>query len=382
MYFVLVTWVLFQWTGNALYTGLFVSFGFVPGLFSNLIFGVLVDRHNRKMLANLASGMSLFILSLLLFSFVYEWVTPWWMIATHMVLQTTGSLFRPSLQALVAEVFDQQELPRIFSLSGAATISGSLLGAALGGIFSSWFATPLSLAMVLVFYLSAFISISLMKYIPSSERKHMKKQRFFTELKDGFAYLKSHTILHSLFMMMMLGQLTFHTTLGFLSVYTSAYLDRSALIYGFLDVTFSIGGITAGLLGAWWWRKLKNHLAIGSLASIALGLLLLGITRNVWMAFTGVLFVGVGTSFVRALLQSVQQIATEKEYHGRMSSFRMLCNQASVIITGPLFGVIASTLSANVVFMTLLIPVSLGMIWSIYQSRHPLFMEITSNKTA
>ncbi|WP_079525415.1 MFS transporter [Halobacillus hunanensis] len=382
MYFVLVTWFLFQWTENAIFTGVFVSLGFVPGLFSNLIFGVIVDRHNRKMLANLAGGMNLFILSVLLVSFVYDWVTPWWIIVTHMVLQTTGSLFRPSLQALVAEVFDQRELPRIFSLSGTATISGSLAGAALGGLFSSWVEIPLSLAMVLVFYLGAFFSILLMTYTPSPERNHIKKQRFFTELKDGFSYLKSHSILHSLFVMMMLGQLTFHTTLGFLSVYTSAYLNRSALIYGFLDVTFSIGGITAGLLGAWWWRKLKNHLAFYALASVALGLLLLAITRNIWIAFIAVLFVGVGTSFVRALLQSVQQIATEKEYHGRMSSFRMLCNQTSVVITGPLFGILASKFNANIVFMTLLVPVGLGMLWSIYQSRNPLFIKITSEKSA
>ncbi|CDQ21590.1 hypothetical protein [Halobacillus karajensis] len=54
MYFVLITWFLYQWTHDPLYTGLFVSFGFIPGLFSNLIFGVLVDRSNRKRLAGIA----------------------------------------------------------------------------------------------------------------------------------------------------------------------------------------------------------------------------------------------------------------------------------------------------------------------------------------
>ncbi|UOQ91674.1 MFS transporter [Halobacillus shinanisalinarum] len=382
MYFVLVTWFLFQWTEDALFTGLFVSIGFVPGLFSNLIFGVLVDQHNRKRLANISGAVSVVILTVLLFSFVYSWINPWWIIGTHMILQTTGSLFRPSLQALVAEVFDQKELPRVFSLSGSATISGSLSGAALGGIFSSVFPMPLSLSIVLVFYLGAFISILIMHYIPSSQLQNLKKQRFFTEMIDGFVYLKSHKMLHGLFMMMMLGQLTFHTTLGFLSVYTSAYLNHSAMVYGFLDVTFSIGGITAGLLGAWWWMRMKNKLAIWSLATVGLGLFLLGMTQNVFTAFIGVLFVGLGTSFIRALLQSVQQIATDQEYHGRMSSFRMLCNQTSVVITGPLFGMMASSFGANSVFLALLIPVSLGFIWSIHQSRQPLFVEITKQKTA
>ena len=48
MYFVTVTWVLYGITGDAVYTGVLVGLGFLPGVFLNLFFGVLVDRFDRK----------------------------------------------------------------------------------------------------------------------------------------------------------------------------------------------------------------------------------------------------------------------------------------------------------------------------------------------
>ncbi|MGP4069643.1 MFS transporter [Halobacillus sp. B29] len=382
MYFVLITWFLYQWTQDAIYTGIFVSFGFLPGLFSNLVFGVVIDRSNRKKLASLAGGGSIGCLLLLWGAFLLGLINPWVMILTHMVLQTLGSLFRPSLQALVAEVFKKNDLPRIFSLSGSATISGSLTGAALGGILSGLLPVSISLLIVTGLYIGAFFTVLFVSYEPSSMRKPAKASPFFQELQEGFVYLKRHHMLHGLFAMMMLGQLTFHTILGFLSVYTSAYLNQTSTVYGFLDAAFSIGGITAGMVGTWWWLKWKNHLALFSIGIMMGGLLLLGITKNLAIVVVGVVLVGLGTSFVRALLQSVQQMATDPGFHGRMASFRMLCNQASVVITGPIFGYVASAHGVHYVFLLLSGISFAGMVWAFFQARDPQFAAITKQKPA
>ncbi|UOQ44458.1 MFS transporter [Halobacillus salinarum] len=382
MYFVLVTWFLYQSTEDALYTGFFVSFGFLPGLVSNLVFGVLVDRYNRKKLALISESVSFSVLVLLFFTAATHLLLPSLMIGVHMVMQTTGSLFRPSLQALVAEVFDKETLPKMFSFSNSATISGSLSGAAIGGFLSGWLPLSNSLLIVTSLYGCSWLAVTLLdyerKFFPSSNTKF----RIVSELRDGANYLKKNPMLYGLFTMMMLGQLTFHTTIGFLSVYTSGYLHSNAVTYGFLDASFSIGGIAAGFLGTWWWVKWKNFIAVWSLVTVAVGLFLLGTAPYPAVAFIGVLCTGLGTTWVRALLQSVQQIATDKRYHGRMASFRMLGNQASVVLTGSIFGAVAASQGANMVFLCLLIPILLGVLWAVFQSRHPSFKAITDQKSA
>lgn len=379
MYFVLITWFLYQWTKDALYTGLFISFGFLPGLFSNLVFGVLVDRSNRKRLAGIAGVASFLCLLLLGGAFSVGWIHPWVMIITHMALQTAGSLFRPALQALVAEVFPKEQLPRIFSWSGSATVSGSLAGAAIGGLLAGWLPIEASIFVVLTFYMGAWVAVQQIRYIPKAKIIETDRTSFFHDVKEGFIYVHRHRMLYGLFVMLMLGQLTFHTTLGFLSVYTSAHLLQSSFVYGLLDSTFSFGGIVAGLLGTWWWARCQNRIAVWSLVMMACGLAIVGFTKMLPLAFFGFLLIGVGTSFVRALLQSVQQMATDPQFHGRMSSLRMLCNQTSVIITGPLFGLMAASHGATSVFLLLLLPVTAGVLWAIIQSNQSTFKEITKS---
>lgn len=262
MYFVLITWFLYQWTEDALYTGLFVSFGFIPGLFSNIIFGVLVDRSNRKRLAGIAGVSSIFCLLLLTGAFLIGLVNPWVMIGTHMILQTAGSLFRPSLQALMAELFPKEDLPRIFSWSGSSTVAGSLAGAAAGGLLAGVLGIEMSLVVVLLSYIGAVITVHRIQYTPLPRKGEKGSDSFIKEIKEGFVYVHHHSMLYGLFVMLMLGQLTFHTTLGFMSVYTSAHLQQSSLVYGLLDSTFSVGGIIAGLLGTWWWAKCQNRIAV------------------------------------------------------------------------------------------------------------------------
>ncbi|MGR9047754.1 MFS transporter [Halobacillus faecis] len=379
MYFVLITWFLYQWTEDAFYTGLFVSFGFIPGLFSNVIFGVLVDRTNRKKLALLAGVISIICLVLLIGTFWVEVEHPWLMIAAHMFMQTAGSLFRPSLQALVAEVFPRDSLPRIFSWSGSSTVAGSLTGAAAGGVLAGLTAVETSLIVVVLLYVGAAVTIQMIRYTPVETNHSNESLSFWDEMKEGFAYVHQNRMLYGLFVMLMLGQLTFHTTLGFLSVYTSSHLKQSALVYGMLDSTFSIGGILAGLIGTWWWAKCQNRIGVWSLLLTASGLAIVSFTTLVPVAFLGFLLIGLGTSFVRALLQSVQQMATDSRFHGRMSSLRMLCNQTSVVVTGPIFGVLASSHGAPAVFLCLLIPVTGGVIWAHVQSKQPRFKQITKS---
>ncbi|WP_226585260.1 MFS transporter [Halobacillus litoralis] len=382
MYFVFISWFLYQWTQDAIYTGFLVSFGFLPGLFTNLVFGVLVDRTNRKRLALIAGFSSTITLILLLCFFLGDWIQAWIIIGSHMLLQTAGSLFRPSLQALVAEVFESEDLPRIFSWSGSATITGSLCGAAAGGVLAGFLPAAASIGIVILIYALASLTVMPLSYKSILHHPHQPSTSFFKEMKEGFIYLHHHQMLYGLFLMLMLGQLTFHTTLGFLSVYTSAHLQQNSVVYGLLDSTFSIGGVLAGLLGTWWWAKCRNYVAVWSLSLTGGGLITVGLSQNLWSSLLGFLFIGIGTSFVRALLQSIQQMGTDPHFHGRMSSFRMLCNQTSIVLTGPFFGFIAASGGPANVFLLLTVPVCIGVIRAVFQSKNPSFAAITKRSTA
>jgi DHA3 family macrolide efflux protein-like MFS transporter len=377
MYFVSVTWVLYQLTSDPLYTGLLVGLGFLPGIVLNLFFGVIVDRFNRKTLSVLANVICTFSMAMLLFFFILNRIEPWLIIIVHMILQVSGSLFRPAIQAFIAECFEKEQLPKIFSQSSSSAIVGGLLGSSVGGMITSFVSVSGSMTIVTGSFAIASISLLTIKSKIKEKPEIIKRNSIIKDIVDGFVYIKRNKFLIGLFIIMFNGQLVFHTSLGFLSVYTSEYLLKSATIYGLLDATISIGGVLAGLFGTWWWKKGKNKIALYSLLIVLAGLLFVGISPVLPVAFLGVFLIGLGTTWIRVLLQSLQQMATDSEYHGRMASYRMIVNQGSVVISAPLLGWIATNFGANFIYLSLMIPISLCILFALFQANQEQFRKIT-----
>lgn len=370
MYFIIITWILYKMTNDAMYTGLLVGIGFIPSLFMNLIFGVIVDRFDRKILTILANVISAISLLLITTTIVFEILTPWMVIITHMIIQLMGSLFRPSVQAFIAEIFTKSELPKVYSQSGSAAIIGGLLGASTGGVIIGLTSETFSMWIVLIFFVLSTFSLMLVKRDTNISPSEDDNKSIITDLIGGFQYLKRNTFLFNLFGIMFVGQLVFHTSIAFLSVYTKEYLEQTVMIYGFLDASLSTGGVIAGILGTWWWNTNQNYLSIRSLMVVFLGLLLVGFAPIIYVAFIGVFLIGLGTTWIRVLLQSVQQMATDKEYHGRMASYRMICNQGSVVIGAPILGWVANIYGVNGIYIALLIPVFITTILALKQAQH------------
>ncbi len=376
MYFVSVTWVLYELTNDPLYTGVLVGLGFLPGLVLNVFFGVIVDRLNRKNLSILANVICTFSMAVLFVCFLINKVEPWLIIAVHMILQISGSLYRPAIQAFIAECFEKEQLPKIFSQSSSSAIVGGLLGASLGGLIISFLSVSDSMLIVAGSFAFASISLVLIKSKSIEKDKRSKRNSLFKDITDGFMYIKRNKLLLGLFIIMFNGQLVFHTSLGFLSVYTVDYLLQSATVYGLMDATISVGGVLAGLAGTWWWRKSKNKLALYSLFIVLTGLLFVGIAPILPVAFVGVFLIGLGTTWIRVLLQSVQQMATDSEYHGRMASYRMIGNQGAVVISAPILGWIATNFGANYIYLSLMLPICVCLIYALIQSKQVQFREI------
>lgn len=159
----------------------------------------------------------------------------------------------------------------------------------------------------------------------------------------------------------------FHNSVIFLSVYTSEYLNKSSITYGLLDATISIGGIIAGIIGSIWWKKAGKFVVTLSLSVIFLGLFSIGISPILPISFIGAFLIGLGTTWVRVFIQTIQQLATESEYRGRVSSYRILFNQGSVVISGPILGWIATNYGINITYISLLLPIAIIILFSLIQ---------------
>jgi len=380
VYFITITWILYEQTNNAVYTGVLVSIGFLPGLLLNLLFGVFVDRFNRKKLAIIALAIGVAAIMILLMSSVFLGFLPLLIIIVHMTLQVSGSLFRPAVQALIAEIFPKEDLPKVFSKTSSFSIIGGIVGASIGGFLLALTGGHITLVIAVIGYIIAIWGLIVVPYYSTElEMEDKETDSILIDLKNGFQYLNANRFLLLLFFVMFNGQLVFHTSLGFLSVYTLDYLKMTSTTYGLLDVCFSLGGVLAGIYGSLWWSKTKNKFAVYALMITIIGLASIGYSHFVGISFIGVFLVGIGTTWIRVLMQAVQQMATEKAYHGRMASYRMICNQGAVVLSGPILGWIAASYGSNIVYVSLMLPIGVCIIFAYFLSKNRLFKDLTSS---
>ena len=377
MYLIVTGWLIYDLTKDPLYTGILVSMGFLPNLFFNLVIGVVADRFNRQKLALLANLISTLDM-IVIFSLIYLGIVkPWMIIGVHMLLQVMGSLFRISMQTYISEGFDKEELPEILSKSGAAAEIGALVGAATAGIIIAYISMRLSMFVVII----SFVSSTFLVYLTRLTVKKQVKSKisFLTNFIDGFIYLKKNKFLFGLFSISAVGQMVFHSSTNFLPVYTREFLNKSTVTLGFLDATISIGGILAGIVATLWWKKNGKSVIIRSLFIIIVGLISTSFSPNLSISFLGVFLIGLGTTWVRVYIQTIQQISTDPSYRGRISSYRILFNQGSMVISGPILGWIASKYGVNIIYLVLFGPTAFIVIYSFLQSRQRYFLEITES---
>jgi DHA3 family macrolide efflux protein-like MFS transporter len=377
MYFIVVAWILYELTSDATYTGLMVGFGFLPGVFMNLVFGVWADRANRKTLTILATGIILMSITALWGAMLLDVIKPWMLIAVHMSVQTFASLFRTAQQAFITEVYEKKEIPRIFSHQGSAVSVGGLVGTSFGGFALHWFSAGGAVGIVLGSFCITLLCLGMVSYEPK-ERAYQPAS-VFRDLTDGFRYIHRVPLMYSLLGLMFVGQLVVHTTAGMLSVYTSARLQGDAALYGILESAASLGAIVAGVTATFYLYKVKYHVPFFALLATALGLLGMAVFKEPVIAFGCIFVIGLGTTWLRVLMQSVQQVATEPAFYGRMAATRQTINQTSVAIGAPVLGVIADGYGVQYSYAALLAPVLLLGLMSLRIAKRGDFSSVISS---
>lgn len=383
VYFVSVAWLLYQMTSDATYTGLLVGLGFLPGVFLNLVFGVLVDRLDRKKLTVFSIAIIVFSIFLLLTALTMDSVKPWMIITVHMLVQTFASLFRTAQQAFITELYPKQVLARVFSRVSAAVSTGGLLGTTMGGVAISLLAANIIMAVVFASFVISLVSAWLTK---SKDRiaDVQANKGYLSGIKDfaeGMVYIRKNPFMISLFSVLFVGQLVVHTSTSLLPVYASSYIMVSSKVYGLLEGAVSIGAIVAGFSAIWFLHLYKRSIATGSLFVTLMALGLLAFTKSSILSFAGIFLLGLGTSWLRVLMQTVQQVYTDPEYYGRMAAMRQTVNQTSVAIGAPIIGIIAENFGANYAYGSLLIPVIAVMILSVFVSKQRTFNGIIFTMT-
>ena len=341
--FAFTIWV-FQKTGSATALGLMQVFFITPLLIVTPLAGVLVDRHNRKvmmMISDLTAGLatiSILVLHALGFLEV-------WHLYAAAILQGLGNAFQwPAYSATISTMIPKEQLGRANGMMSLIDMGPGVLAPMLAGALLPVVGITGILSLDIMTFILAIL-ILLFVHIPQPPRTVEGAQSQGNILKEaifGFRYIFARPSLLGLQLVFFFGNLCFGIAITVLAPMILLRTDNDSVSLGLVQSAGAIGGVVGGIIMSAWGgfkRRVHGVLAGWIVSSFFFSLAGLGTSLPLWivaMALSSVV-----SPLINGSNQAIWQSKVAPDVQGRVFSARMLI----AWITNPISPLIAGTLA-------------------------------------
>jgi MFS family permease len=340
--FGLTIWV-FEKTGSATALGLMQVFFITPFLLISPIAGVMIDRHNRKlmmMISDLMAGVAtVVILTLQAFG-----VLQVWHLYLAAIIQGLGNAFQwPAYSAAISTMIPKEKYGRANGMMSLIEAGPGVLAPMLAGALLPIVGFTGILSIDVVTFVFAIL-VLLFVHIPQPPRTVEGEQAQGNLLQEawfGFQYIFARPSLLGLQLVFFFGNLCLGIAFTVLAPMVLLRTGNDSVSLGLVQSAGAIGGIVGGvLMSAWGGFKRKVHgvLAGWIVSSFFFALVGVGTWIPLWVTMTAL------SSFFAPLIngsnQAIWQSKVAPDVQGRVFSARRLIawftNPISPLIAGVL----------------------------------------------
>jgi MFS transporter, DHA3 family, macrolide efflux protein len=341
--FGLTIWMYDQ-TKSALAMGTMQVFFITPFLLISPIAGVMVDRHNRKLMM-MVSDMAAGVATLAILAFQYFGILQFWHLYATSIVYGLGMAFQwPAYSAAISTMVSKEQYGRangMMSLieAGPGVVAPILAGALLPVI---------KLTGILFFDVATFLlAIGALMFVhipqpPRTEEGQQGQGGIWKEAIYGFKYIFARPNLLGLQLVFFMGNLFSGIGFTVLAPMILARTDSNSLIFGSVQTAGAIGGIVGGvIMSAWGGFKRRVHgVLIGWIWS-GLSMAILGLTGGLPIWVVGMVLGALVIPLVNGSNQAIWQSKVAPDVQGRVFSARRLI----AWFTNPISPIIAGTLA-------------------------------------
>ena len=352
--FALTIWV-FEKTESVTAVGLVQVFFITPLLIATPFAGVMVDRHNRKlmmMVSDLAAGVA--TLSILVLQALG--VLEVWHLYAAAIFQGLGNAFQwPAYSAAISTMIPKEQYGRANGMMSLIEMGPGVLAPMLAGALLPVFGLTGILSIDVTTFVLAIL-ILLFVHIPQPPRTAEGVQSQGNVLKEaifGFRYIFARPSLLGLQLVFFFGNLCTGIAFTVLAPMILLRTGNDSVSLGLVQSAGAIGGVLGGIaMSAWGGFKRRVHGVLGGwiVASFFFALMGLGTRVPFWMATNALsaLFV----PLVNGSNQAIWQAKVAPDVQGRVFSARMLI----AWLTNPISPLIAGTLADYVLEPAMRVP--------------------------
>ena len=352
--FALTIWV-FEKTGSATALALVQVFFITPFLLITPIAGVMVDRHNRKlmmMVSDLAAGLATIAILVLQAFGVLEV----WHLYAAAIFQGLGNAFQwPAFSATISTMLPKEQYGRANGMMSLVQMGPGVIAPMMaGGLLPIIGLTGILSLDVVTFILA--ILVLLFVHIPQPPRTEEGAQaqgHILQEAVFGFRYIFARPSLLGLQLVFFFGNLCMGIAFTAIAPMVLLRTGNDSVSLGAVLSAGAIGGVVGGVVMSFWGgfkRRVHGVLAGWIISSLFFSLVGVGTWLPLWVVASAL------TSLFGPLIdgsnQAIWQSKVAPDLQGRVFSARLLI----AWITNPISPLIAGLLGDYVLEPAMRVP--------------------------
>jgi DHA3 family macrolide efflux protein-like MFS transporter len=335
---------MYDQTKSALAMGIMQVFFVTPFLLISPLAGVMVDRHNRKlmmMISDLCAGLA--TLSVLVLQ--YFNVLQYWHLYIASVIYGLGMAFQwPAYSAAITTMIPKQQYGRANGMMSLIEAGPGVLAPLMAGALLP----VIGLTGILFLDVATFvIAIGALMFVhipqpPRTVEGQQGRGSVWKEAAYGFTYIFARPSLLGLQLIFFIGNLFSGIAFTVVAPMVLARTDSNSLIFGTVQTAGAVGGLVGGILMSAWggFKRRVNGVLFGWVWT-GLGMMIMGFTGSPSMWIAGMILTAVVSPVINGSNQAIWQSKVPPDLQGRVFSARRLI----AWITSPISPIIGGTLA-------------------------------------
>jgi MFS family permease len=339
------SWLVWHLTRSALLLGIVGFFDSIPRLFLGAIGGAIADRVDRRKLLIVTQTLGMLQAAIYWVVVFFGFVRYWHVLTLACFLGVVNTVNQTARQSLVNELVPKENLSNAIALHASVFNLSRILGPSIGGLVIALIGVEGCFLVNALSFLALIFTLQLMTLPPWTLAA--RKSALWTEIKEGYDYLKSHSQLYCTVALSYVVAMIGAPYATFVPVFATNVLHVGPTGFGLLAAAPGIGATTAGL----WLASLGDYRpSLVWVCAFVLGYgLFLGLFAwSHYFVFSLGLLVSVGFCFIafRSCVNIALQSATPPHLLGRVLSFFFM-DRGLWSIGGLILGSSASAVGIN-----------------------------------
>lgn len=353
------TWIVYAITGNAFWSALIFGVNRLPTIFLQPFVGVLADRFNKKAILIITDCFRGFCVLFIALGVLGGWLNEWHLLIATLIISSAEAFRLPAAATMIPQLIDSEDYEYGVSLSQGLGSTVELIGLASSGLIIGLFGVVSAVFIDMVtFFLCAFI-IAFVKLKPL-DNKVEKEESYLTQLKDGFKFVKSHSIIiYFIILALFLNGLTspFNSLQAPL---VSEVLKSNEVMLSVIGASFAFGGIFGSLMfplankylnGPQFVKQAGISLIIMYMAPVLIGQFInVEWMKYVLVAVSGTI-AGIEIGLINTYIGVTVMQKIKREYLGRVNSITMAVSMAAMPVSAFITSVLVLYLSTQMIFI-------------------------------